>query len=214
VVSVLLTALLVGTIAPAESPARAKTLGVDCSITGDVCVSAQRVRGRIKLMVRSFVNLGRYTLCLNRPQRKATCRRFRQRRADRGIFQSRIDWRRRFGFSRGRHRATWRASGAVRPLGVVRFWAGGRRHVSVRKCGGIAFTPRTENGVYDIRARGISCRRARRVARAVRFEGIVEGPYEYREAGFECQGRYAGEVLPSVDWRCTRKLAWITFSRA
>lgn len=84
----------------------------------------------------------------------------------------------------------------------------------MRKCGGIVFTPRSEDGVYRIRARGVSCRAARRVARAVKPEGIVEGPYEYREAGFQCLGRYTNGALPSVDWRCTRKRAWIAFSRA
>jgi hypothetical protein len=85
----------------------------------------------------------------------------------------------------------------------------------VRKCGGIAFTPRSEDGVYRIRARRTSCRRARRVARAVEPIGIVEGPYEYSAAGFKCRGRFdEASALPVVNWRCTRNRAWIKFARA
>lgn len=83
-----------------------------------------------------------------------------------------------------------------------------------RSCGGITFTPRTEDAVYTIRAVGVSCKTARRVARAVRPLGIVEGPYQYRQSGFRCVGRYIDENIPVVKWRCTKARARITFDRA
>ena len=37
---------------------------------------------------------------------------------------------------------------------------------AARSCGSIAFTPNSDEGAGDIRARGVRCRVARRVARA------------------------------------------------
>ena len=200
-----------------EAHSKPRTLDVDCSVTGDLCVFAVREGGRIKLTVRSFVDVSGYTLCVRRRGESRVCKSFDQRLTRGGIYQSRVDWRRQFGFSRGRHRATWTAPGGSAPFGSVRFKVGGGNRSTperVRKCGGIAFTPRSEDGVYRIRARGVSCRRARRVARAVEPLGIVEGPYEYSEAGFECRGRPGDSALPTVRYRCAHGRDWISFSRA
>ena len=83
-----------------------------------------------------------------------------------------------------------------------------------RRCGGIAFTPNTEDGVYAIRARHTSCRTARRVARRARKLSITRGPYRYRARGFRCRGRLDGEGLPRVKWRCRRGAARVRFLRA
>jgi hypothetical protein len=83
-----------------------------------------------------------------------------------------------------------------------------------KRCGGIVFTPHSEDGVYRIRARRTSCKRARRVARAVQPLGIVDGPYSYRKAGFRCHGTLDDTILPVVHWRCHRGRARIVFDRA
>ena len=85
---------------------------------------------------------------------------------------------------------------------------------AAKRCGGIAFTPNTEDGVYAIRARATNCRTARRVARRARKLSITRGPYRYRARGFRCRGRLAGEGLPRVKWRCRRGAARVRFIRA
>lgn len=46
---------------------------------------------------------------------------------------------------------------------------------TTRNCGQIGFTPNSDDGVFQIRARGIGCATARRVARASRRQGIIGG---------------------------------------
>lgn len=115
--------LAVAALAVPAAEAKTTILDAGCSVTGDVCVSALRAHGRIKLMARSFVDFGQVTLCVTEPGSKPDCRQFELRTAKHGIYQSRVDWRRQFGYSKGRHRATWRADGASRPFGGVHFTA-------------------------------------------------------------------------------------------
>lgn len=84
----------------------------------------------------------------------------------------------------------------------------------VKRCGQIGFTPQTEDGVFKIRARGTTCRRARRVARRARLTGAATGPFTYRRAGFRCQGRPVEDALPSARWRCRRGDDRVTFTRS
>ena len=89
--------------------------------------------------------------------------------------------------------------------------------LKVRKCGGITFTPRTEDGVSRIRARRVSCRKARRVARGANGRGPsgVDGArFSYRRLRFQCRGLENATALPIVRWRCTRGQATITFTKA
>ncbi len=83
-----------------------------------------------------------------------------------------------------------------------------------RSCGQISFTPNSDDGIFSIRARGVGCITARRVARAARPLKIVGGGRRYRSRGFACRGRFDDEGLPTVRWRCTRGSAVITFSRS
>src|SRR4051812_17223397 len=71
---------------------------------------------------------------------------------------------------------------------------------AAKSCGGVTLTPRAQGGVYDIRARGVGCRRARRVARASRHMSIGRGPYAYRRSGFRCRGHLVEQALPIVKW--------------
>ncbi len=83
-----------------------------------------------------------------------------------------------------------------------------------KRCGYIVFTPRTEDGIGDIRARRTSCRQARKVARAARDLGIVDGPYGYEADGFRCRGRLQEFGLPVVHWHCAKGMARISFDRS
>lgn len=83
-----------------------------------------------------------------------------------------------------------------------------------RSCGQISFTPNSDDGIFRIRARGVGCVTARRVARAARSLKIVDGARRYRSRGFACRGAFDDEGLPTVRWRCTRGAAVITFQRS
>lgn len=81
-----------------------------------------------------------------------------------------------------------------------------------RSCGRIDFSPNTEDGIFGIRSKGTTCRKARRVARAARVLGS-QGPFEYRQSGFVCRGRYESIGLPRVRWICRKGIATVTFDR-
>lgn len=87
---------------------------------------------------------------------------------------------------------------------------------ATRSCGTIAFTPRTEDGVGPIRARGVGCKTARRVAAGARGRGPSGVPgrrFRYRRDGFTCNGLERGTALPSVNYRCRRGRALVTFTK-
>lgn len=74
-------------------------------------------------------------------------------------------------------------------------------------CGRIGFEPQTDNVAVNIRARGTSCRRARRIVRAV-YNGNRE-PFGYR-----CRSRLHDEgVLSFRHWVCTKNLARVTWDK-
>ena len=83
-----------------------------------------------------------------------------------------------------------------------------------RQCGQISFTPNSDDGIFHIRAKGVGCRTARRVARAARPLKIVGGSRRYGSRGFTCRGTFDDEGLPTVRWRCTRAKAVIRFERS
>lgn len=78
----------------------------------------------------------------------------------------------------------------------------------MRDCGQVAFEPNTDDGAFDIRARGVDCPLAREVARAA--EGRGGDRYRGPE-GFDC--RPAGTVgeLPSVVYECRAGGSLVTF---
>jgi hypothetical protein len=74
-------------------------------------------------------------------------------------------------------------------------------------CGRIGFEPQTDNVAANIRARGTSCRRARRIVRAV-YNGNRE-PFGYR-----CRSRADDEGgLSFRHWVCTKNLARVTWDK-
>ena len=92
--------------------------------------------------------------------------------------------------------------------------AAGTASAATRSCGSIGFTPNSDEGVSDIRATGVRCRTARRVARAAREHGPSGRPgtiFRYRAYRFRCRGRELDTALPSVRFRCVRGAAVVRF---
>ena len=81
-------------------------------------------------------------------------------------------------------------------------------------CGFVEFAPQTDNGAFGIRARGVGCATARRVARASR-DVRGEGRPRYSAHGFACRGSQVDDELdlPGVSYRCSRGAARVTFTR-
>ena len=74
-------------------------------------------------------------------------------------------------------------------------------------CGRIGFERQTDNVADNIHARGTSCRRARRIVRAV-YNGNRE-PFGYR-----CRGRLHDEGgLAFRHWVCTKNQARVTWDK-
>jgi hypothetical protein len=74
-------------------------------------------------------------------------------------------------------------------------------------CGRIGFEPQTDNVADDIRARGTSCRRARRIVRAV-YNGRRE-PFGYR-----CRSRLHDDGgLAFRHWVCTKNEARVSWDK-
>ena len=85
-------------------------------------------------------------------------------------------------------------------------WAGTGAAASAN-CGRIGFEPGTDNVAANIRAQGTSCRRARRIVRAV-YNGNRE-PFGYR-----CRSRAHDEGgLSFRHWVCTKNLARVTWDK-
>ena len=85
-----------------------------------------------------------------------------------------------------------------------------RRSVHVvpagRACPMVVFTPNSDHGAFELRARNVGCSLARRVAR-----GAEGGDRRYRRAGLRCRGVFDPFGLPKTVYRCTRAGARVTF---
>ena len=78
---------------------------------------------------------------------------------------------------------------------------------SAGHCGRIGFEPQTDNIAANIHARGTSCRRARRIVRAV-YNGN-RSPFGYR-----CRSRAHDEAeLFFRHWVCTKNQARVTWDK-
>ncbi len=91
---------------------------------------------------------------------------------------------------------------------------GGTAAAATRSCGSIGFTPNSDEGVSNIRATGVSCRTARRVARESREHGpsgVAGRIFTYRAYRFRCRGVEQDTALPSVRYRCVRGDAVVRF---
>ena len=78
---------------------------------------------------------------------------------------------------------------------------------SAGHCGRIGFEPQTDNVAADIHAKGTSCRRARRIVRAV--YGGNRAPF-----GYTCRSRAHDEGgLFYRHWTCTKNSARVTWNK-
>jgi hypothetical protein len=90
----------------------------------------------------------------------------------------------------------------------------GYARVRSRNCGNVGFERQTDNGAFGIRARGVGCRVARRVARGSRPFG-PGNPGSYRETDFNCRGRHiASAKLETALYTCRMGDAIVAFQRS
>jgi hypothetical protein len=84
-IAVIAGVLVLPTVAGAQSSS--------CSPSGDVCVAARRVDGRVTLMLDTFSFTGRVRVCVRPPGGGApACRPFRLRKSAMGLYRSRARW--------------------------------------------------------------------------------------------------------------------------
>src|SRR5215218_9129743 len=81
-------------------------------------------------------------------------------------------------------------------------------NVGARDCGVIVFTPQSDDGASAIRARGVSCRTARRIVKAV--DRGNKSPL-----GFSCKsrGHDPANFIAHDDFRCKRGSRVVTWAR-
>ena len=75
-----------------------------------------------------------------------------------------------------------------------------------KDCGFIVFTPQTDDGASAIMAKGLSCRKARRLVRAINRGN--ERPF-----GFRCTSRGHDAGLAHADVKCKRGKRVVTYAR-
>lgn len=100
----------------APTPAMATTVGAACSQTGDICVAAKKLNGRVKLEIALAADyFRRYRLCIRKPSGATRCRRFHVGKLKRrSLPGDRVDLGRRFGGAApGRYRVRWRLGNAT-----------------------------------------------------------------------------------------------------
>lgn len=77
-----------------------------------------------------------------------------------------------------------------------------------RSCGDVGDEPNTDAGAFRIRARGVGCAAARRLARDAEGRTL---PFELR--GLRCRGEHVEAALPYTRVTCTRGPAEVRFRR-
>ena len=115
-----LIAVLAGALAlPTTAGARSSS----CSPSGDVCVGARRVDGRVTLMLDTFSFTGRVRVCVRPPGGGAqACRPFRLRASPMGLYRVRARWSAHFPRAgRGVYRVRFVYQGATVGGGPVTF---------------------------------------------------------------------------------------------
>jgi hypothetical protein len=107
---------------------------------------------------------------------------------------------------------------AVSTVGLLLWWPGGAPAVgSGRVCRPVAFAPQSGELAGDIRAFGVGCAEARRVAARSRRYPITHtgAVHRYTYAGFRCLGRDVQPVaIEFVAFRCTRGREVVAFYRS
>ena len=75
------------------------------------------------------------------------------------------------------------------------------------RCPTVVFSPNSDHGAFNVRARNVGCGVAARVAR-----GAIGGDLRYMRAGLRCRGTFDDHGLPQTTYRCVREGARVTFA--
>jgi hypothetical protein len=78
-----------------------------------------------------------------------------------------------------------------------------------KRCGSIVFTPQSDDAASSIRAKNVTCRRARRIVRAIRRGN--NSPFDYNCRG---RGHDPSNGLAHTDVICTkgdRRVTWANY---
>lgn len=75
------------------------------------------------------------------------------------------------------------------------------------RCPTVVFSPDSDHGAFNLRARNVSCAVATRVAR-----GAIGGDRRYTRAALRCRGTFDDHGLPHTVYRCVRRGARVTFA--
>ena len=98
------------------------------------------------------------------------------------------------------------AAAALLALSVAAPAGAHPKNPGAKKCGYIVFTPQTDDAASYIRAKDVSCNRARRIVRAI--DRGNERPFN-----FSCTSRPHDSGLGHADVRCTRGSRVVTYVR-
>jgi hypothetical protein len=99
-------------IRQASAPVRIGNPSAFCSRSGDLCYGIRRQGADAILRLDSFVNFGRYNVCVTAPDGSRACKRFRLRRGTRDLFRSRVRWSIHYpDRGAGVYRVRWRTGG-------------------------------------------------------------------------------------------------------
>ena len=83
-----------------------------CSRSGDLCYGIKGRGNDPVLRIDSFVDFGRYMLCVTAPDASRVCKQFRLRARERGLFSSGVSWRRHYpDKGGGLYRVRWKTGG-------------------------------------------------------------------------------------------------------
>jgi hypothetical protein len=63
-----------------------------CHQTGDYCTSTQKVKGKRKLQLRSFVHTGKVKICVTAPDDSQVCKRAKLRKNNHDIYVGSKNW--------------------------------------------------------------------------------------------------------------------------
>jgi hypothetical protein len=115
--------------------------------------------------------------------------------------------------TRGKASTGWKCSSAGSEAVCTR----GRKRASYgpassHGCSPVAFQPNSDDGAGGIRARRVSCKKARAVARGSEPFG-PSNPGSYRKLGFDCTAHALDAALPTALYTCRNGRATVAFER-
>ena len=102
-----------------------------------------------------------------------------------------------------------RGACAIRRIDRPSFHPVGTVQPPADSCGDVGYEPNTDAGAFQIRASGVGCAAARRLARDAEGRAL---PFDRH--GFSCRGEHVEAALPYTRITCTRGAAEVRFRRS